>query len=519
MHSLISRKSRRVIPRWRLASDNDALRYSEGNKNFTPLVLNSDLEKSYVKWSSTKSPDSAIELAIAFEAFGDWSSISREKIQSEFIQYGGCDIALKLMERAEATQAIQSNYMLPSSRDGIGAQLRLARNATRSQPLSSFAWLALARSYTILGLHSSKKCEQAIKIACQLSPSSRYVARVAVRYFIHRELPDRAIDVLAKSGRALSDPWLASALIASREIAQTPQKSVNRLLRLSNDPTWTTFSRSELLTGLASLEAGHGSDRTAKKLFNVAITDPTENALAQAQWFSNFHQNLVIPQETIDNTRAFEAMETRAFKNGNWGKVLESSRAWQAVEPFSKRPALNGSMVALSVLNDPNAALELMKPAYIANPTDQTVANNYAVSLVCSGQLMEASKIIKTAVENGKDTEIHSLMATTGLLLFRAGDTENGREFYTNARIALRKDKNRRNEFICGLYWAREEAIAGNLERSEQLITEAKSAYKVYKDDKLASAALKSLGEHKAITPQSEAIITPHLPLNIDIFN
>jgi hypothetical protein len=83
-------------------------------------------------------------------------------------------------------------------------------------------------------------------------------------------------------------------------------------------------------------------------LFKIVILDPTENALAQAQWFSNSHQQQIIPQEVLDKTRAFEAVERKAFKNENWSRVLESSRVWQAVEPFSKRPALTGAMIALT---------------------------------------------------------------------------------------------------------------------------------------------------------------------------
>ncbi|MFT6328874.1 MAG: Tfp pilus assembly protein PilF [Bermanella sp.] len=119
------------------------------------------------------------------------------------------------------------------------------------------------------------------------------------------------------------------------------------------------------------------------------------------------------------------------------------------------------------MLNDHASALELMQPAYIANPTDSLVANNFAVSLIFSGQLLEASKIISTAIGNAKNTEYLSLLATSGLLLFRYGEPDNGREFYSKARESLREDSSKRNEFICCLYWAWEEALSGNSDKED----------------------------------------------------
>ena len=493
MHSGIDRQSRRVIPRWRLASDTSVPRYSEGSKLLQPVVKESDLERIYRDWEVDHNPNAAIELAIALDAFGSDLPISRSRIEQEFKAKGDCDIALRIINRGESTNLISNSGSNFQAIPNIGEQISLARASTKKEPNNPFAWLSMARCYTLLGLHSKKQCEKAISIASALAPSNRYVARAAARYYIHRNLPDLAISTLLRSGRVKHDPWLASALVASREIAKLPQKSIRTYVRLANNLAWSDFSRSELLAGIASLEVKSGSVKSAKKIFRSVLKDPTENALAQAQWFSIFYKQLEIPDKTFLDTKAYEAIENKAFREGDWGRVIESSLAWQRLEPFSKRPALNGTMVALSVLEDSQSALELIKPAYVANKSDPLVANNHAVSLIYCGQLVEAERVLEEAIKDGRKTEIASLQATMGLLSFRYNQLELGRQLYEGAIDIFEMEKDNRNQFICSLYWAREEIIAGEKSRAAKLVSKAKDKYRGYPNDKLALAILETV--------------------------
>jgi hypothetical protein len=286
----VSRKVRRVVPRWMSTQDSMRLGNLQGKKTERPLVTEEHFTNTLKKWESNNSQNNAIELVTIYNAFGDACSLSKADLKSKFESADDCELAIRLLEVDYAqnrTCITPESSFIPKS---VAGELKKARDATRRQPRDALAWLALARCYTLCGLQESLDCERAIVIACQLAPNNRYVVRASVRYFLHRNRPDKAIDLLLKSRRTTYDPWMASALIASRAIANAPQKSIRTYSQLANDLNWSTYSRSELLSGLGTLEANSGAGKVAKNFFNKAVSDPTENALAQAQWFSHNHK-------------------------------------------------------------------------------------------------------------------------------------------------------------------------------------------------------------------------------------
>ncbi|MEM7196375.1 MAG: hypothetical protein AAF402_15675 [Pseudomonadota bacterium] len=494
-----NRKVRRVIPRWHTASKNIELRHVSGDIRNKPVLGLEHFDRAFSHWERTHHPDAAIELASTFLAFGDSSPISRQELENLFLTVGRCDAGLGLL-RASGIPVFED-------RDGLTIidQLRYARTATRKQPNNALAWLDLARCYTLLGIHSPEegqgslgysKSMRAVLAACQIAPNNRYVVRVAVRYFIHLGMPDRAVALLTRTSRTKYDPWMSSALVAAREVMGSPQRDIKKIRQLAQSANWSNHCRGELLAGLASLEAKNGSERNAKKILNSALVEPTENVLAQAQWFSNIYRKIDLPENLLDDLNAFEAIESRAFLNGDWDEVITSAKSWQKIEPFSKRPALNGSMVALSVLDDVSSALELLEPAHLSNPRDSQVTNNYVVGLILSGKLERAKILLKSFSSSANQLLTPTLKATHGMVAFRSGDANSGRENYKSALKEMLESKDLRTAFMCCLYWSREEALIGASDRASRLTKESKDIYKNYKFDKLTSAALTTLGTH-----------------------
>jgi tetratricopeptide (TPR) repeat protein len=94
-------------------------------------------------------------------------------------------------------------------------------------------------------------------------------------------------------------------------------------------------------------------------------------------------------------------------------------------------------------------------------PDDPMLINNLAFALASANRLEEAEEIVKKInLDEVSGAKAITLAATTGLLLFRTGFPDRGRELY---QLAIRRANNQqilKYRVMADLYLAREELIA-----------------------------------------------------------
>src|SRR5437868_434116 len=121
-------------------------------------------------------------------------------------------------------------------------------------------------------------------VAVGLAPTNRFVLRSASRLYIHVGRKGKAHHILERAESTKYDPWLLSAEIAAASAAERTSKLVRSGERMIEDESIPIFQKNELGSAIATLELAHGKIKRARNLFRDALTAPTENTVAQADW-------------------------------------------------------------------------------------------------------------------------------------------------------------------------------------------------------------------------------------------
>ena len=342
----------------------------------------------------------------------------------------------------------------PTRRDGIytsaqqgdsssiRSQIAFERKLLYSSPDNPIAWTELAHAYTVAGV--ADKAERCLLIACQLAPHNRFVLRSATRFWIHNKDPEHSLWLLRRSRRLRSDPWLLAAEIATSTMCKKESKEIKysqRLLSSERDPT---IHFSELAASLGEIEFERENIRKARNLFMRALQQPTENAVAQAILF-----NRQVPHTKLENLikkhlitpRSHEALALIRFKQGAWDEAVREFEYWLDDEPFSSRPAIDASYLAILAIEDHSRAERIALRGLRANPKDPQLKNNLAVVKLHMNQVDDAEKIINRLPATPDDpSSIAILQATRGLLVFRQGHYDLGAQLYLEAAEKAAKD-------------------------------------------------------------------------------
>ena len=327
----------------------------------------------------------------------------------------------------------------------------------------------LAFYYCAVG--QTHPAESAVKVALSLNKENRYLLRSGSRFFMHLGSPDVALDFLRKSNTGKHDPWLIAAEIAISDTLDRPSKRIKAgqdLIANSNIPK---FHLSELAGALGTVELIKGSLRRGKKLFTLALEDPTENTLAQAAFLDNL---LLESSRHIDPKKlanSFEA-ETR-FKftqTHDYKGALEAAQKWFAYQPFSSRPAVAGSYIAGVALEDYEVSAKIAKMGLLSSPHEPLLINNLAFALASLGRINDARRALCCLKDfDISKREQNVLTATRALIEYRSNNTEEGRKLYDSAISGFKQLKDFRSEIIARFYRLKEELMIKPNQGEEQL--------------------------------------------------
>jgi tetratricopeptide (TPR) repeat protein len=243
---------------------------------------------------------------------------------------------------------------------------------------------------------------------------------------------------------------------------QAPSAFAKLGFTTAGDDKYSQFARSELNSALGTVEMSNGNIKKARKLFGASLTEPNENALAQAE-FAKPHVGIDVDLTTFNVARRYEANALNAYNNQIWEYAVAFGRHWADDQPFSTRPAVFVSFVSSSLLEEYETSIAVLKKALQVNPGSPQLINNLAFALASTDRVDEAEREMKRINWNGlPDLYRVTLTATQGLTLMRRGQLQAGTEYYRAAMALAQKIGMRSYESMAAALLAREQCLAND---------------------------------------------------------
>jgi Flp pilus assembly protein TadD len=424
-------------------------------KRRDPTLPDGILAENIEEWRRHKT------ISFASEVVGTALVLGRETEAEEaarFIKSAG-------KKAAPIQREIAESILSPVTRDKTSAgeeprgQIRLLRQRLNQDPHNPVAWSDISLEYACLGL--ANKARRAMKVAVALAPAHRFIIRSAARLFVHLGEPDYAHYLLLRADSTAVDPWLMAAEIAVAGIAEKASEYAKVGRKLLQAEKFAPWHLSELAGALGTLEFEHGNRRGARKFFSHALVQPTANTVGQARWVQSATGLPLLDSLALNTRLAFEARAWQEFYDGGWQESFDQTQRWLDDEPYSSRPAVLGSYVAGSILGQYDEAVRMARAGLKANPNEPTLLNNLIFSLINCGELDEAEQNLDK-LKSGHLEEGHKILlkATTGLLCFRQGNANLGREYYLAAIQMAGEAKNRILQTRAAIFLALEETRA-----------------------------------------------------------
>lgn len=471
-----SESNRSVVPRWRVSSSFDqspessAVSLREGD--IAPM--DSSFYRTLQEWREGRTAGLLADLfsiAVVENRSEHLSELANEVMKlGDKIPLGLQRMALALVSDADPSKPVVADWLDVADSAVVSGYISSLKAKAISSPSNGFVWNDLAYAYNLIGERG--KAEKAMAVALKVSSSHRLIARGASRLYLHQADPEKALDVLKRAQGFSRDPWLLSAHLAIAQASRTSSGSIDVAKRALERIGSGRQQSSELGMALATEEMWNGKLKRAKLIAREASAHATENALAQAVWMSpRLHAEVVNNDAVESATDAHEAKSWGSYYKGEWAKSVHHVVMWLRDEPYSVVPALQGSFVSATFMNDYALSQSLAEFGLRHNPDSWSLRNNLVVALAVNGDSVRAHSEFQKLTEPGAGTHDHAVwMATEGLLSYRAGNIERARSLYLAAREAFEKANDRMSQLTLAVYQSIEEAYIGNGAEAERLV-------------------------------------------------
>jgi len=477
---------RKVVPRWRsLAASAKQGEIGTSIQRVVPrLPLFSEEER---EWSLAQRRADWIEnRSLAF---------AEDLVSTAFVldqPVAARDAALEILADSSATglaRSLATRLIDPTGHDldedefdpfdvgAVRAQVVRLKRRLRNDPRAALTWAEIARTYAALG--QGEKASDAMSVALAIAPEDRFLLRSAARLGVELKEPDRAHHLLATAPQLREDPWLLSAEIAIAPLAGRTSRHQGHARRLLASGRFLPHVTSELASALGTEALTAGDRRSVRRFLSASLEDPTENAVAQAEWVSRQDRTFEFDREWLGVEDSFEARAHFHARQHEQLQAIENARAWLREQPFAKEPAIFGSYRAALAGNFELSAA-FCEVGLQANPKDYMLRNNLVFALASSGRVAEARKALDALDSQIQNSELEddwgiTIEATRGLVAFREGDVEKGRRAYERV---IRVARERSLRAVAAIIRAREElaartALAADAVRDARRLSEA----------------------------------------------
>lgn len=437
MPVIIDDLERQIVPRWR--SFVSAIEFGE----LAPLKLRPpeafhEQMLSNVLEDWRREPGLSVAADVVSAAFSI-GQIAPARYAAEYILGNGeappaaRNIALRCLSHNDEGPNLSfvrqyTQVEFDQTRDAI----RSHRKRLRDFPINPILWTNLALLYVTLG--EDAKAQHAMRVALKLAPDNRFVVRAGCRLFLHLGDPERAHAVLLQTPHCQSDPWLVAGELAIAAVLNRAPKLAKKACRIVDSHNFSPFHVSELAGGLATLEALSGNIKKAKRYYALSLEEPAENAIAQAAWLNRRIGGFPSYLISSGDVRSSEAQAWEARIRGEWTRALAETNQWQTEQPFSSRPALLGGYIASTAIEDFREAERILRNGYLSNRDDAGLCNNLAFALAKQNKVDDAQKFMQQGLgANPSQQQAICLTATDGLIEFRRGHPNRGRQLYRQA--------------------------------------------------------------------------------------
>lgn len=471
--------SRQVIPRWHTYSLARWLGVTiSSNAQIPPPQLSSDFPEKIQSWKDERTLLHASDLvgnSLVLNYFDSKDAIAA----ANFILSNQAHATRAILEVAETFLRLAHkkgfplpHIILPEQTARFHEVIASLKKRVREYPRNPILWMDLAFYYSAIG--QTLPAQNAVKVALSLNSENRYLLRSGSRFFMHLDSPDVALDILRRSDIGRHDPWLIAAEIAISDTLDRPSKMIKAARDIIERRTHSKFHLSELASALGTIELIKGSRRKGKKLFNLALEDPTENTLAQAIYLESLLGDTVRQIDPQKLANSFEA-ETRLkfYQMEDYRGALDAAKKWFAYQPFSSRPAVSGSYIAGVALEDYEDSAKIAQMGLLSSPNDVMLRNNLAFSLAYLGRALEAKEELSHLRDSQlSKTELNIITATRALVEFRSENHVEGRRLYESAVAGFKQLKDLHLETKARFFWAREE-LRSNSNLARPLLEEA----------------------------------------------
>lgn len=453
--------NRKVIPRWRQldrTATHELISFpSQGGKT---IDGESEIREKLELWRETKSLSDAIEVVTAAIVLGHHSAarsaanlILDSGTPYQVLRDVATLVAKSMVQDSEPFQDTLDNQI-----ESLQPQLALLRRRWHEFPRNALFLVEASRLYLI-----NSQAEQAVRsmeIALKLEPESRFVLRSAARLFVNQEHFDRAHDIVRKAEAVKFDPWLLAPEMALSALAGRTSNYVKVGINILANEGLPRIQFSELASALGTIELESGAIKKARRLFEYSIATPTDNSLAQVEWAQSFDKRLKVKKKEFSKQvpNSAEAKALNARRRQDWGEVTKNCIDWFRDEPFSNRPMGLASYVAAALMDDYALSEHLCRRGLRTNPGNYGLRNNLVVALANQSKTQDSiTEFEKVVKPNESDDSFPSYLATKGLLEFRKGNFDAGRNLYDSAIIVAEGQKRKDVASLADVFKLREE--------------------------------------------------------------
>lgn len=327
-----------------------------------------------------------------------------------------------------------------------------------------FAWLDLALAHASCGQYS--KAERALTVARGLvGASNRLILRAEARLYQHMGDPDRGLAALRRDPSVLlADPWLMAPEIGLSQLAGKHSRLIRRARSTLEHGDQPPFQISELAAAVATAEQATGKHRLARKLFRLALVEPSELGLAQTVWAAREVDQMISVPDPEELKGSAEAYTRDALAQFKWKEAQIACMAWHNEEPFATTPAIILSSLLSTHIDDHERAIKAAELGLLANPKHPVLLNNRAFALATIDRLNEAEVDIREITREGKKLSSTNQICTTatlGLVALRRGHLEEGERLYREAMRMAHAAQKDDLAATAGVFLLREAHLAG----------------------------------------------------------
>jgi len=297
-----------------------------------------------------------------------------------------------------------------------------------------------------------------VRSAVAMAPASRFIVRSAARYFLHVGDPERAHSILRRSPLFAGDPWIQASEIAVESVRNRTSAIAKKSLRSLLDKRQIATDQTELASAIATIEHYSGSKKNAKRLFNLALSSPNDNSLAQAESLANLLR-LVVDQAALSTPLSFEANSHNAYRHLQMEDALASAKRWELDEPFASRPVEFMTFLYSLLGRYQESATAAERGIELDGNKSLSPRLNILFANIKCGQIAGSVHDLQqiARLPGAKDHATH-ILANAGALAYATHDFDLARDFYRRAVSAAKVRGERETASRAHAFFARSAA-------------------------------------------------------------